>query len=69
MEKKGKLALKIYFNEMTGEVTRIETSKRFDLEGDLFKLDVLQESCLALHALYELEKGLFFGNPTQYGES
>ena len=69
MSKKGRLAFKIYFDELTGEVTEITTSRRFDVEGDLFKLDVLSEACLAMSAYYELEKGLFFGNPTQYGES
>ena len=55
-----KIALKIYFDEQTGEVDKIDCTKRFSEEGPLFRMDVLKDSIEALESIYNYEKELFF---------
>ena len=54
-----KLALKIYVDEFTGEVTTVQPSKRFEKEGPLFKIDVLKDAVVALEHIYEFERHRF----------
>mgnify|MGYP005820607217 CR=1 FL=1 len=51
-----KIALKIYFDEQTGEVDKIDCTKRFSEEGPLFRIDVLKDSIEALESIYNYEK-------------
>ena len=39
-----KIAIKIYYDEITGEVNKVDCTKRFEEEGVLFRLEVLKES-------------------------
>ena len=55
-----KIALKIYFDEYTGEVEKVDCTKRFEEEGPLFRIDVLKDAIIALESIYEIEKHLFF---------
>ena len=55
-----KIAIRIYFDEHTGEVNKIDSTKRFENEGPLFRIDVLKEAILALESIYEFEKEMFF---------
>jgi len=62
-----KIALKIYFDDKTGEVDEIASTKRFEQEGILFKLDVLKDTIIALDKIYEYEKDQLFNNNNQTG--
>ena len=55
-----KIAIRIYFDEHTGEVNKIDSTKRFENEGPLFRIDVLKDAILALESIYEFEKEMFF---------
>ena len=55
-----KIALRIYFDEHTGEVERVDCTKRFENEGPLFRIDVLRDAIIALEHIYEYEKEMFF---------
>ena len=55
-----KIAIRIYFDEYTGEVEKVDCTKRFEEEGPLFRIDVLKDAILALESIYEIEKHLFF---------
>ena len=55
-----KIALTIYFDENTGEVDKVDCTKRFSEEGPLFRIDVLKDAILALEMIYEFEKEMFF---------
>lgn len=67
MTNKEKLAFKIYFDPNTGEVTNIGSTKRFDEEGPLFRMDVLKDVIIALDRIYEYEKNKFFKENDQTG--
>ena len=43
-----KIALKVYFDEQTGEVDEIASTKRFEDEGPLFRMDVIKDTIIAL---------------------
>ena len=59
-----KIALTVYFDENTGEVSNIDCTKRFSDEGPLFRMDVLKDSIEVLENIYEYEKDrLFEDNP------
>ena len=60
-----KIALKIYFDEYTGEVEKVDCTKRFEQEGPLFRIDVLRDAIIALEHIYEYEKEMFFEELTQ----
>ena len=62
-----KIALKVYFDDKTGEVDEIASTKRFEQEGILFKLDVLKDTIIALDKIYEYEKDQLFNNNNQTG--
>ena len=55
-----KIALTICFDEYTGEVEKVDCTKRFENEGPLFRIDVLREAIIALENIYEFEKDVFF---------
>ena len=65
----NKIAIKIYFDDETGEVERVDCTKRFDNEGPLFKMDVLQDSIEALISIYHHEKSQLLGSYTERGEA
>ena len=65
----NKIAIKIYFDDETGEVERVDCTKRFDNEGPLFKMDVLQDSIEALISIYHHEKAQLLGSYTERGEA
>ncbi len=50
-----KLAIKIYYDDLTGDIECPEYSKRLDHEGRLFKMDILRNSILALEILFDYE--------------
>ena len=59
-----KIAMKIYYDEFTGEINKIDCTKRFAEEGSLFKLDILKDSIEVLETIYKYEKEqLFEDNP------
>ena len=64
-----KIALKIYFDENTGEVDKIDCTKRFSEEGALFRIDVLKDSILALQNIYQYERSQFFNEFGEAGEA
>ena len=64
-----KIALKIYFDEMSGEIEEIKTTKRFDEEGTLFRLDVISDTIEALKQIYKYEKSKFFLTINDIGEA
>ena len=64
-----KVALTIYFDENTGEVDKIKTTKRFSDEGCLFRIDVLKDSIIALQNIYQYERSKFFMEFNNIGEA
>ena len=62
-----KIALTIYFDENTGEVDKVDCTKRFSEEGPLFKLDVIKDIIIALEQIYNIEKSEFFNEYNQTG--
>ena len=58
-----KVALSIIIDDLTGEIEEVRTTKRFEEEGPLFKLDILNDTIEALNKIYEYEKELFFNKP------
>jgi len=55
-----KIALKIYYDERSGEVNKIDCTKRFAEEGTLFKIDVLKDSIEMLENIYKYERNKLF---------
>jgi len=55
-----KIAITIYYDEHTGEVSKIDCTNRFAEEGPLFRMDVLKDSITALKSIYDFEKEEFF---------
>ena len=64
-----KVALTIYFDEHTGEVDKIRSTKRFAEEGPLFRIDVLKDTIEALENIYQYERSQLFMEFNEIGES
>ena len=66
-----KIALTIYFDENTGEVDKVDCTKRFSEEWPLFRIDVLKDSILALENIYQYERGKYFKGivENEFGEA
>tara|TARA_Y100000310_G_C20324661_1_gene642382 strand:- start:61 stop:264 length:204 start_codon:yes stop_codon:yes gene_type:complete len=64
-----KVALTIYFDENTGEVDTIKSTKRFSDEGALFRIDVLKDAIETLESIYQYEKTIFFNEFNNIGEA
>ena len=64
-----KIAMKVYFDENTGEVDKIECTKRFEHEGPLFRIDVIKETIIALENIYQYERSRFFNEFNDIGEA
>ena len=61
--------MKIYFDENTGEVDKVECTKRFEHEGTLFKIDVIRDAIDALTNIYQYERSKFFMDFGERGEA
>ena len=57
-----KIALRIYFDDQTGEVEKIDCTKRFEEEGPLFRMDAIKDTIEVLETIYEYERKKFFTN-------
>ena len=57
-----KIALKFYFDDQTGEIDKIDCTKRFEEEGPLFRMDVIKDTIEVLETIYEYERKKFFTN-------
>ena len=55
-----KIAIKIYYDEETGEVSKVGCTNRFAEEGPLFRIDVIKDSIEVLETIYKYEKDRFF---------
>ena len=64
-----KIALKVYFDDQTGEVEEIDCTKRFEEEGPLFKMDVIKDTIHALENIYQYERSRFFTEFNDAGEA
>ena len=64
-----RMALKIYFDEYTGEVDKVDCTKRFEDEGPLFRIDVLKDAIIALENIYQFERSRFFMDFNDVGEA
>ena len=64
-----KVALKVYFDDQTGEVEKIDCTKRFEDEGPLFRMDVIKDTIIALESIYKYEKSKYFSEFNDMGES
>ena len=64
-----KIAIKVYFDDQTGEIDKIDCTKRFEDEGALFRMDVIKDTIIALESIYQYEKSLFFLEFTERGEA
>ena len=64
-----KIAIKVYFDDQTGEIDKIDCTKRFEDEGALFRMDVIKDTIIALESIYQYERSLFFMEFTERGEA
>ena len=64
-----KIALKVYFDEETGEIAKVDCTKRFAEEGALFRIDVLKDAIEALENIYQYERSQFFLEYDEIGEA
>ena len=64
-----KIAMTVYFDEHTGEVEKIDCTKRFAEEGPLFRIDVIKDTIIALENIYQYERSLFFNEFNDVGEA
>ena len=64
-----KVALTVYFDEHSGEVDKIECTKRFESEGPLFRIDVIKDAIEALENIYQYERSKFFNEFNDIGEA
>ena len=64
-----KIAIKIFYDEYTGEVEKVDCTHRFAEEGLLFRLDVLKDAMEALDYIYNYEKHKFFKSPGKIAEA
>ena len=51
-----RIAIKIYYDEYSGEINKIDCTKRFAEEGPLFRMDILRDSIEVLENIYKYEK-------------
>ena len=58
-----KIAIKIFYDEMTGEVEKVDCTSRFAEEGPLFRLDVLKDAMEVLDHIYKYEHNKYFNEP------
>jgi len=64
-----KIALRVYFDEETGEVDEIKSTRRFEDEGPLFRMDVIKDTIIALENIYQYERSKFFMEFGERGEA
>ena len=64
-----KIALKVFFDDETGEVDEITSTKRFEDEGPLFRMDVIKDTIIALENIYQYERSRFFMDFNERGEA
>ena len=64
-----KIALKVYFDDKTGDVDKIDCTKRFEEEGPLFRMDVIKDAIIALENIYHYERSQFFMEFSERGEA
>ena len=64
-----KIALKVYFDDQTGEIDKIDCTKRFAEEGPLFRLDVIKDTINALENIYRYERSKMFEDFNDVGEA
>ena len=64
-----KIALRVYFDDETGEVDEIKSTQRFEDEGPLFRMDVIKDTIIALENIYQYERSRFFMDFNERGEA
>ena len=64
-----KIALKVYFDDLTGEVDEVAVTKRLEAEGPLFRMDVIKDTIIALENIYQYERSQFFMEFGERGEA
>ena len=64
-----KIALRVYFDDETGEIDEIGSTKRFEDEGPLFRMDVIKDTIIALEEIYQYERSKFFMDFNERGEA
>ena len=64
-----KIALKVYFDDLTGEVDEVAVTKRLEVEGPLFRMDVIKDTIIALENIYQYERSQFFIEFGERGEA
>ena len=64
-----KIAIKVYFDDQTGEVDEVVSTKRFEDEGPLFRMDVIKDTIIALENIYQYERSRFFMDFNERGEA
>ena len=64
-----KIALTVFFDEESGEVEEIVSTKRFEDEGPLFRMDVIKDTIIALENIYQYERSKFFMEFGERGEA
>ena len=64
-----KIAIKIFYDEKTGEVEKVDCTQRFAEEGPLFRLDVLRDAIDALDHIYKYEHNKYFNKSDTIAEA
>ena len=61
--------MKVYFDEHSGEIDKIDCTKRFEEEGALFRIDVIKDAIEALKHIYQYERSRYFMEFNDIGEA
>ena len=61
--------MKVYFDEHSGEIDKIDCTKRFAEEGALFRIDVIKDTIEALKHIYQYERSRYFMEFNDIGEA
>lgn len=52
---KKRLAFKVYYDDETGEISEIKSSKAMELEGKLLQIHILQETSKVFKIVHDYE--------------
>ena len=64
-----KQAIKIYIDEDTGKIDKVDCTKRLAEQGPLFRMNVIKDAICALEQIVEFEHDHYLSKFDQIGES
>ena len=64
-----KQAIKIFIDEDTGKIDKVDCNKRLAEQGPLFRMKVVKDAIIALEQIDEFEDEFYLSKFDQIGES